>query len=216
MGLAEHLGLIPPQICLEPGEPTSFMRAAPHQNEDETGSPEDDAVADPLSDATVSLWDNTARKNREIFTEIFRPVPTNLVRDWPAYEVRCMHSMVCSSGDSWPTAELLAESQDGPCRTGYHSRESQTTTVSSQRSPRRMSIGIFFLFRYPLHADAPLLRISWSTTRSSSMVQNGKGLILCSPSISDKYMVIAKHATETERKAMLQECLRIRCTYINC
>lgn len=48
------------------------------------------------------------------------------------------------------------------------------------------------------------------------MVQNGKGLILCSPSISDKYMVIAKHATETERKAMLQECLRIRCTYINC
>ena len=48
-------------------------------------------VADPLCEETQYLWNDTARKNREIFTEIFRPVPTNLVRTWDAYDVsdRC-------------------------------------------------------------------------------------------------------------------------------
>lgn len=67
---------------------TSFMRPAPHANENEFGLPEDDLVADPISDATSLLWTETARKNREIFTEIFRPVPTNLTRNWAAYDVR--------------------------------------------------------------------------------------------------------------------------------
>jgi len=67
--------------------PTSFMRPAPYPNDDEIGTREDDAVADPISNATLALWNETARKNREIFTEVFRPVPTNLVRDWNAYEV---------------------------------------------------------------------------------------------------------------------------------
>ena len=63
------------------------MRPAPHPNDDETGTNEDDAVADPLAPETEALWNDTARKNREIFTEIFRPVPTNLVRNWDAYPV---------------------------------------------------------------------------------------------------------------------------------
>jgi phospholipase D1/2 len=67
---------------------TSFMRPAPFPNDDETHESEDELVADPLADATVALWNDTARKNREIFTEIFRPVPTNLVRNWAAYDVR--------------------------------------------------------------------------------------------------------------------------------
>jgi phospholipase D1/2 len=84
----EHLGLISPQVSQTGREPvTSFMRPAPYPNQDETRSPEDSLVADPLSDETLSLWYDTARKNREIFTEIFRPVPTNLVRDWNAYDV---------------------------------------------------------------------------------------------------------------------------------
>lgn len=84
---AEHLGLIPPQICSEP-EPkvTSFMRPAPHANADETNQVQDHLVVDPISDFTLDLWNDTAKKNREIFTEVFRPVPTNLVRDWAAYE----------------------------------------------------------------------------------------------------------------------------------
>jgi phospholipase D1/2 len=83
----EHLGLIPPQLCSDPSHPvTSFMRPAPYPNDDETQSQEDVLVADPIADSTLSLWNDTARKNREIFTEIFQPVPTNLVRDWRGYE----------------------------------------------------------------------------------------------------------------------------------
>ena len=85
----EHLGLIPPQDYDDPVEPvTSFMRCAPKPNEDQTRDPYDELVADPLSDATLQLWMDTARRNREIFTEIFRPVPSNLVRTWSAYDVR--------------------------------------------------------------------------------------------------------------------------------
>jgi phospholipase D1/2 len=85
----EHLGLIPPQKCDVPNEPvTSFMRCAPVPNQESFGDPYDSMVADPLTDATLDLWNDTARRNREIFTEVFRPVPTNLVRDWKAYDVR--------------------------------------------------------------------------------------------------------------------------------
>lgn len=66
------------------------MRPAPHPNDDETGSPEDAAVADPLAPQTEALWNDTARRNREVFTEIFRPVPTNLIRNWGAYAVRLL------------------------------------------------------------------------------------------------------------------------------
>lgn len=80
---------MPPQFCQDRDEPvTSFMRCAPEPNEDETTLQEDALVADPLADATLQIWMDTARKNREIFTELFRPVPTNLVRDWKAYDVR--------------------------------------------------------------------------------------------------------------------------------
>ncbi|KAJ7715564.1 hypothetical protein B0H14DRAFT_3633076 [Mycena olivaceomarginata] len=82
-----HLGLIPPQTSHKrTEEATSFMRPAPTLNEDEAGCEEDGLVADPLPEQMVELWNKTARKNREIFTEIFRPVPTNLVRDWEAYD----------------------------------------------------------------------------------------------------------------------------------
>ncbi|KAG2106164.1 uncharacterized protein F5147DRAFT_701272 [Suillus discolor] len=74
----EHLGLIEPQNVLHSTEKvTSFMRYR---------DAEDTAVADPLADSTLELWNHTARVNREIFTEVFRPVPTNLVRSWSAYE----------------------------------------------------------------------------------------------------------------------------------
>lgn len=76
------------------------MKPAPDPHEDETDLPEDAAVADPLADETLDLWNSTARRNREIFTEIFQPVPTNLVRTWSAYEVRASPRgrAVCSDG----------------------------------------------------------------------------------------------------------------------
>ncbi|KJA15853.1 hypothetical protein HYPSUDRAFT_48013 [Hypholoma sublateritium FD-334 SS-4] len=83
----EHLGLIEPQVAdSRDPEITSFMRPAPYPNKDETRTHEDSLVADPLSDATNSLWMSTARKNREVFTELFHPLPTNLVQNWDAYE----------------------------------------------------------------------------------------------------------------------------------
>jgi len=82
----EHLGLIPPQDCDRGETVTSFMRCAPVPNEDQTNDPYDEMVADPLSDATLQLWNDTAKRNRDIFTEVFRPVPSNLVRTWSAYD----------------------------------------------------------------------------------------------------------------------------------
>lgn len=83
----EHLGLIEPQIPDGCPHITGFMRPAPHRNPDETNEPGDGLVADPLSDWTVQLWNGTAQRNREIFTELFRTVPTNIVRDWKVYDV---------------------------------------------------------------------------------------------------------------------------------
>ena len=116
----EHLGLIPPQECSSADpEITSFMRPAPHPNEDETGSEQDDLVADPIADATLSLIYGTANKNTAIFTELFRPVPTNLVRDWPAYDVshfRIYGNALCRSTllNLGPT-ELCPEGQGRAC-----------------------------------------------------------------------------------------------------
>jgi len=83
----EHLGLIPPQDC-DSRHPTvtNEMRPAPYPASDLTQSKEDRLVADPLLPGTDQLWKETARKNREIFTEVFRTVPTNLVQNMAAYE----------------------------------------------------------------------------------------------------------------------------------
>ena len=48
--------------------------------------------SDPIADETLRLLQTTAEQNRAAFTEIFRPVPTNLVRDWNAYTVCCISS----------------------------------------------------------------------------------------------------------------------------
>ncbi|CUA74327.1 Phospholipase D p2 [Rhizoctonia solani] len=83
----EHLGLIEPQVCENGNEPvTSFMRPAPIPNDNELGSREDDAVADPLSDHFQGLWIGTAQKNRAIFSELFRTVPTNIIQSWEDYK----------------------------------------------------------------------------------------------------------------------------------
>lgn len=74
-------------MCPRDEDVTPFMRPAPIANEDETNSEYDAIIADPLADETIDLWNGTAKRNRDIFTELFRPIPTNLVRDWDAYSV---------------------------------------------------------------------------------------------------------------------------------
>jgi hypothetical protein len=68
------------------------MRPAPEPNEDETCLEEDARVADPLSDGLLNLLNTTARVNREVFTELFRPVPSNLVHNWNAYDVSWVYA----------------------------------------------------------------------------------------------------------------------------
>ena len=63
------------------------MRAAPFPSEDETNQKEDEVVSDPLSDAFLTLWDNTARGNRQVYNEIFKTVPSDIVRNWNQYKV---------------------------------------------------------------------------------------------------------------------------------
>jgi phospholipase D1/2 len=86
--ILEHLGLIPPQDC-DSRNPTvtNDMRPAPYPATEMTYSEEDRLVADPLIHETDQLWKETARKNREIFTEIFRPLPSNLVQNVNTYDV---------------------------------------------------------------------------------------------------------------------------------
>ncbi|KAF8603406.1 phospholipase D/nuclease [Ceratobasidium sp. AG-I] len=82
----EHLGLIEPQNCkFSTKVPTSFMRPAPIPHDNETGTREEDAVVDPLSDHFHGLWISTAQMNRVIFSELFRTIPNNIVRNWKVY-----------------------------------------------------------------------------------------------------------------------------------
>ncbi|KIY71099.1 phospholipase D/nuclease [Cylindrobasidium torrendii FP15055 ss-10] len=80
----EHLGLMEPQNPYELSKaPNDFMRPAPTPNPE---LPDDDRIVDPVSEETMGLWKSTARKNRQIFQELFHPVPSDLVRDWSAYD----------------------------------------------------------------------------------------------------------------------------------
>ena len=70
-------------------EVTSYMQPAPTPNEDTLGSEQDRLVEDPLADSTLALWEGTAERNRSIFADLFHCVPSNLVRNWDAYDVSC-------------------------------------------------------------------------------------------------------------------------------
>lgn len=81
---SEHLGLIHPEPV---GVETDFMKPAPTPNPDEFGSPEDSTVADPMSEDLEALWNGTAQRNRAIFSELFRSVPSDTVRNFEQYKV---------------------------------------------------------------------------------------------------------------------------------
>lgn len=95
------------------------MRAAPFPNDDQTQSREDAMVADPLSDWTINLWNETARKNRAVFSELFRPVPTNLVRTWAEYDVCDILLFLNCSLNENIFLELSTQSEDRTSCTWY-------------------------------------------------------------------------------------------------
>jgi len=70
------------------------MTAVPRPYEIDLRSKEELQVADPLSDEFENLWMTTAKRNTQIFQEIFKTVPSNNVRSWEAYKVH-ISTMEC-------------------------------------------------------------------------------------------------------------------------
>jgi len=86
--MREHLGMLQPQVVEDKktDQITAFMHAVPYPSEDETNLPEDQQVADPLSDKFLSFWNSTAQHNRRVFENIFKTVPTDDVHNWDQYK----------------------------------------------------------------------------------------------------------------------------------
>lgn len=63
------------------------MRPAPISNDNDLDTREDNAVADPLSDSFLELWDGTAQRNRAIFSELFKMAPDKVAQNWKDYKV---------------------------------------------------------------------------------------------------------------------------------
>ncbi len=81
----KHLGLLahqPPDGANRNWTPVSHDQV----NDYDWGSPADRAVQDPLSRDFLDLWRGTARRNTEIFSRAFHPVPDDKVRTWADYD----------------------------------------------------------------------------------------------------------------------------------
>ncbi|SPQ25196.1 43ab1b8c-7699-4c09-a344-cc17b2df94f7 [Thermothielavioides terrestris] len=81
----KHLGLLPDQ---RPDAVTRNWTPVTHDptNEYDWGSPADRLVQDPMSPEFLRLWQTTARRNTEIFSRAFHPVPNDQVRTWEDYD----------------------------------------------------------------------------------------------------------------------------------
>jgi hypothetical protein len=64
------------------------MRSALYLNVDKTTQRSTALVADPLSKEVLSLWEGTAKRNREIYTEVFRLVPLKFGAELAGVKVR--------------------------------------------------------------------------------------------------------------------------------
>ncbi|KAI9695732.1 MAG: hypothetical protein M1836_006098 [Candelina mexicana] len=84
----KHLGLLKAQDMERP-DANSEPIGVP--NDYDHGSREDEAVTDPLSDNFLNLWNVTARRNTDIFGQIFHPVPHDSVRNWKDYDAFYAH-----------------------------------------------------------------------------------------------------------------------------
>ncbi|KAK4157311.1 hypothetical protein C8A00DRAFT_40279 [Chaetomidium leptoderma] len=81
----KHLGLLrhqPPDAADRNWTPISHDQV----NDYDWGSSADRLVEDPLSREFIDLWRNTARKNTDIFSRAFHPVPNDKVRTWEDYD----------------------------------------------------------------------------------------------------------------------------------
>ncbi|KNX49943.2 phospholipase D [Cryptococcus deuterogattii R265] len=97
--MREHIGLLPPQPAFdEKNQPTASMHPAPLPHMYDFGSAEDKAVEDVLSDEFTDLWIGTGRRNREAFEKVFKPVPSDDIRNWEDYKEYLKPHIGISSG----------------------------------------------------------------------------------------------------------------------
>lgn len=79
----KHLGLLKTQIMDRPDN-NFFPVGTP--NEYDWGSREDHAVADPICESFLALWNQTAATNTRAFAKVFHPVPDDSVKTWKEYD----------------------------------------------------------------------------------------------------------------------------------
>jgi phospholipase D1/2 len=80
----KHLGLVPPQDPEKPDQ--NYTPITQDPNVYDWGSEWDLMVQDPLSPKFENLWTTTAANNTWIFERVFRPVPSDMVHTWEAYQ----------------------------------------------------------------------------------------------------------------------------------
>ena len=103
----KHLGLIPAQD-MSAANPNFLPISANAGNVYDFDTEWDQAVADPLSDSFLTLWNTTARTNTDIFGRVFHPVPHDEVRTWADYDTFYEHF--------FHEADLEAEGKEGKKR----------------------------------------------------------------------------------------------------
>ena len=79
----KHLGLLKPQDMERPDQNFHPIGVP---NLYDYGSPEDQAVMDPLADNFLNFWNTRAHTNTYAFGKIFHPVPHDDVKTWDDYQ----------------------------------------------------------------------------------------------------------------------------------
>ncbi|KAI9716354.1 MAG: hypothetical protein M1812_005419 [Candelaria pacifica] len=106
----KHLGLLKAQDMEQPDanyEPIGVP------NDYDFGSQQDEAVTDPLSEKFLNLWNVTARRNTDIFGQIFHPVPHDSVRTWKDYDKFYSHFFQSQDTKTSTKEQASQEQEDG-------------------------------------------------------------------------------------------------------
>jgi phospholipase D1/2 len=80
----KHLGLLKPQDYATPDD--NFLPITSAPNVYDWGSPQDLTVVDPLDEAFISHWQDTAKTNTDVFEKVFHVVPSDKVQTWKEYD----------------------------------------------------------------------------------------------------------------------------------
>ena len=112
--------------CGAVDEVTDFKRPAPIPNPNEVGTVEDKLVADPMSEAMENLLNGTAQRNRAIFAELFKTVPSDAVRNFEQYKVWILVRFMTNTDEN---LELCPQVDGMPPRSWAVARASEEEAI---------------------------------------------------------------------------------------